>query len=312
MPRKPRELITETRAKDSKISPPRHVLAPGLAALGLLTDVCWMEMRMCLGWLFCPSDQPAFWEGLLAAADVLFPCGSGWLPDAGGSVALAGCHKAAAAAQHLLAPGSATRADVTLINPRCCCCAKVNSPRSSDINISLLAEREGLLHYSEHGSGSQKCWHLSLPWAMTLQHDLVPDAPALIFPSVKMGLWTLRDPLLKDCLLTCRAVIFPVYCWLDLLHDLEWAAGCNDAKETLPQADAHNIIPPWNAASEEISNTRILTHGYIFSLLPDLNLQSCCLQTAAALILHILLYLRKFLLGVILLFICTIFFIYSQ
>lgn len=94
-----------------------------------------------------------------------------------------------------------------------------------------------------------------------------PRCSAFIFPSVKMGLRILSNPPFQDCLLTCRAVFFPVYCSLDSLHELEWAAGCNDAKETLPQADPHNKIPPWNMTSQEISNTEILMHCYIFSLL---------------------------------------------
>lgn len=105
-----------------------------------------------------------------------------------------------------------------------------------------------------------------------------PRCSAFTFPSVKMGLRILSNPPFQDCLLTCRAVIFPVYCSLDLPHELAWAAGRNDAKEPLPQADPHNIIPPWNMTSEEILNPRILMCCYIFSLLSALSLQSCCLQ----------------------------------
>lgn len=149
------------------------------------------------------------------------------------------------------------------------------------------------LHRHQHftscwtgGFGSLLKARLWEPKALTSQSALSNDftawpclrCSAFIFPPVKKALGTLRDPPSQDCLLTCRAVIFPICCWLDLLHGLEWAAGCNDAKETQPQADPHNKFPPWNAASEEISNTRILMHGYIFSLLPDLSLQSCCLR----------------------------------
>lgn len=87
---------------------------------------------------------------------MLFPCGPPTLgqasrgpPDAPRQMdclTLADFHKTAVAVQHLLASGNATCADFTLTNLLCCGCIKANSPHSSDINILLLAEWEGLVH----------------------------------------------------------------------------------------------------------------------------------------------------------------------
>lgn len=183
-----------------------------LPVLGLLTDVCGMKRRMC--------SAPQI--------SLVFGRDSWWCWDAvplrathsGDSVTLTGCHRTAAAVQHLLASGRATGADVTPINLRGCWCAKVNSPCSSDINIPLLAEWEGLVHYSQ-------LWE---PEVLTSQSALgndfttwpCPRCSAFIFPPVEMDLWTLRDSPLQDCLLTCKAVIFPIWlaswsgvgCWM--------------------------------------------------------------------------------------------------
>lgn len=99
----------------------------------------WVCSQMSLGWKWgCVLPHRSAWVlgGMLrCCSPVGHPPWPGWLPGSGHSLALAGCHKAAAAAQHLLAPGSA---DLTQINLRCCWCAKVNSPCPSDINIHFL------------------------------------------------------------------------------------------------------------------------------------------------------------------------------
>lgn len=309
MPLKPRELITETRAKDSKISPARHVLAPGAAALGLLTDVCWMEMRMCWGSAL-PHRSACFLGGTPCGCWCAVPCG--YLAP---STVPLWPLQAVTRLQLQFSISWLLGVPLVLVLPWL-----TRALLMCQGKLCLLLRHQHFTSCWMGGFGSLLRAQLWEPKVLTSQCALsndftawpCPRCSAFNFPSVEMGLWALGDPPLQDCLLTCRAVIFPIYCCFDLLHDLEWAAGCNDAKQTLPQADAQNIISPWNASSEEIPNTRILVHGYIFSLFPDLSLQSCCLQTAAALILHVSLYLRKFLPGVVLLFICTMFFHYNE
>lgn len=133
---------------------------------------------------------------------------------------------------------------------------------------SHLAEWEVLVHQSKQSSGSWK--HLMLPWAMTYYTTLL----SLYFPICKNGfvnpqqstfpkLFTnMQSGTFSSLLLTCLAL------WT--------AVGC-DTKETMPQAESHNIIPPWNMTSEKIMNRRILMHCCIFSLLLSWSLQPCCL-----------------------------------
>lgn len=58
----PRELTTETKAKDSKISPPRHVLAPGLHCAEFAHKCLLDEKKHVPGVIFSPppADQPVF------------------------------------------------------------------------------------------------------------------------------------------------------------------------------------------------------------------------------------------------------------
>lgn len=123
----------------------------------LLTNVYWMKKSVCLVWFFFlpPADQPVFWR--VTSLWMLIRCSPAgyplWRRLAEVSVMLQGSWtvwplqiKTAVAVQHLLASGSATCADSTLANLLCCWCTKANSSRSSDINILLLAEWEGLVH----------------------------------------------------------------------------------------------------------------------------------------------------------------------
>ena len=129
---KPREPTAETRAKDSKISLPRHVLAPGLHCVEFAHKCLLDENKHVVGVIFfLPCRSACVLESdLLVDADMLFPYGvptsgqaSRGLPDTPrqpNCLTLAGCHKTAVAVQHLLASGSATCADFTLTNLLCC------------------------------------------------------------------------------------------------------------------------------------------------------------------------------------------------
>lgn len=122
----------ETRAKDSKISPPRHVLAPGLHCVEFAHRCLLDENKHVLGVIFFfPCRSACVLESdLLVDADMLFPCGpptlgqaSRGLPDAPRQtdcLTLADFHKTTVAVQHLLASGNATCADFTLTNLLCC------------------------------------------------------------------------------------------------------------------------------------------------------------------------------------------------
>lgn len=135
---------------------------------------------------------------------------------------------------------------------------------------SLLAEWEGLVHQSKQSSGIWKHWHLTLPWAMTYYMTLL----SLYFPICKNGFvnpqqstfprqfTNMQSSTFSSLLLTCLAL---------------WTAAGRDAKETMPRAESHNIIPPWNMTTEKIMNRGILMHCCIFSLLLAWSLQPCCL-----------------------------------
>lgn len=181
MPLKPRELIIETRAKDSKISPARHVLPSGLAVLGLLTKLCWMEVRMCLGWLFCPPEQPGFWEGLLVDADVLCPCGPPSLGQAGsqGLGALWPLQAVpAAAAQHLLVLG----VPLVLVLPWLTC-------RAADVprKLSLLLRHQHFTSCWMGEFGSLLRAQLWEPKVLTSQSALSKDSTA--WPCLRCSAW---------------------------------------------------------------------------------------------------------------------------
>lgn len=80
----PRELTTETKAKDSKISPPRHVLAPGLHCAEFAHKCLLDEKKRVPGVIFFfPCRSACVWESdLLVDADMLFPCGVPTLAEA--------------------------------------------------------------------------------------------------------------------------------------------------------------------------------------------------------------------------------------
>lgn len=147
---------------------------------------------MCLAWSLCPADQLVFWT----VVRLQLQPNLSWL-----------------------------MADFTLINLLCFWCTKANSPHSWDGNISLLAEWEGLVHQPKHSSGTQKRWHLSLPWAQTYRMTL-SRMLCLYFPICKNGfmnpqqstfpkLFTnMQGGHFSSLLLTCLASWAAVGCWM--------------------------------------------------------------------------------------------------
>lgn len=278
MPLKPREPTMETRAKDSKISPPRHVLAPGLHCVEFAHRCLLDENKHVLGVIFFfPADQPVFWRVtslwmLICCSPVGHPL---WDRLAEVPLMLQG-RWTVWPLQIFIRPQLQFSIfwllgmQLVLILPWLTCCVVDVSRQIHPIlqTLTFYFLLNGRVWFTSQSTAlGAKSADISVCLEQWLTTWPCPRCSSFIFPSVKMGLRILSNPPFQDCLLTCRAVIFPVYCSLDLLHELEWAVGCNDAKETLPQAEPHNIIPPWNTTSEEISNTRILMHCYIFSLL---------------------------------------------
>lgn len=182
---KPRKQTNKSRVKGSKIIPPRLILTADFA------HECWIKIRHELGVmaLSCRSAH------------------------------ILGCCVTTVTVKHLLAFWSATGTDFTLMNFLDVWCTEVNCSHSWDTNIPfLLNGRPWFIRLSRAlGSESTDISHCLGQWLTTWPYS------AFIFLSVKMGLWILSNPPFQDCLPTCRAVLFPVYCLLVLLCELQRA-----------------------------------------------------------------------------------------